>query len=152
MPRKSPVSPPVDDLTPESARAEHDRLGEEIAAHDRQYYEQDAPTVSDAEYDALRLRYEELESRFPDLKSAESLTQKVGARASEKFNKIQHRVPMLSLANAFSDEEVEEFVERIRRFLQIKADQALLFTAEPKIDGLSLNLRYEKGRLVSAAT
>ena len=91
-------------------------------------------------------------TQFPELKSPESLTQKVGSKASEKFAKIRHRVPMLSLANAFADEEVEEFVERIRRFLQWKAEAPLVFTAEPKIDGLSLSLRYENGRLVSAAT
>lgn len=145
-------SKPVDQLTTREARAEHEALGREIAEHDRRYYEEDAPTVPDAEYDALRLRYEALEERFPDLKSSESLTQKVGSKASEKFGKIRHRVPMLSLANGFSDEEVEEFVERIRRFLQWKADAPLAFTAEPKIDGLSLSLRYENGRLVSAAT
>src|SRR5829696_7056164 len=143
---------PVTDLTPEQARAEHETLGAEIAEHDRRYYEEDAPTVSDAEYDSLRKRYEALEDQFPELKSPESLTQKVGSKVSEKFGKIRHRVPMLSLANGFADEEVEEFVERIRRFLNLKADAPLAFTAEPKIDGLSLSLRYENGRLVSAAT
>ena len=143
---------PVDQLTPAAARSEHNALAREIAQHDQRYYEQDSPSVSDAEYDALRQRYEALETAFPELVSDESLTQKVGAKASEKFNKIQHRVPMLSLANAFADEEVAEFVERIRRFLQIKPDVAVVFTAEPKIDGLSLSLRYEDGRLVNAAT
>jgi len=143
---------PVEQLTPLEARAEHDRLGAEIAEHDKRYYQEDAPTVSDDEYDALRKRYEALEEAFPELRTPESLTQKVGARVSEKFAKIRHRVPMLSLANGFADEEVEEFVERIRRFLQWKADAPLAFTAEPKIDGLSLSIRYEKGRLVSAAT
>ena len=143
---------PVDQLTPAAARSEHNALAREIAQHDQRYYEQDLPSVSDAEYDALRQRYEALETAFPELVSDESLTQKVGAKASEKFNKIQHRVPMLSLANAFADEEVAEFVERIRRFLQIKPDVAVVFTAEPKIDGLSLSLRYEGGRLVNAAT
>jgi len=147
-----PSLKPIDQLTLEEARAEHEALGAEIAEHDKRYYEEDAPTISDAEYDALRKRYEALEGLFPELKTSESLTQKVGSRASEKFAKIRHRIPMLSLANAFADEEVEEFVERIRRFLQWKADAPLIFTAEPKIDGLSLSLRYEKGRLVSAAT
>ncbi|MCB5177142.1 NAD-dependent DNA ligase LigA [Microvirga lenta] len=142
----------VDQLTPEEARAEHDALGREIAEHDQRYYEEDAPTVSDAEYDALRRRYEAIEERFPEFRTTESLTQKVGAKASEKFSKVRHRVPMLSLANGFADEDVEEFVERIRRFLQIKPDTPLFFTAEPKIDGLSLSLRYENGRLVTAAT
>jgi len=148
----APSPKPADQLNLEEARAEHDALGREIADHDRRYYEEDAPTVSDAEYDALRKRYEALEGLFPELKTSESLTQKVGSRASEKFAKIRHRVPMLSLANGFADEEVEEFVERIRRFLQWKADAPLVFTAEPKIDGLSLSIRYEKGKLVTAAT
>src|SRR5215211_8683649 len=143
---------PVTELTPEQARAEHDRLGVEIAEHDRRYYEEDAPTVSDAEYDALRRRYEALEEVFPDLRSADSLSARVGSKPSEKFGKVRHRVPMLSLANAFAEEEVRDFVERIRRFLQWKGDKALLLTAEPKIDGLSLSLRYEHGRLVTAAT
>ncbi|HEV2603938.1 MAG TPA: NAD-dependent DNA ligase LigA [Microvirga sp.] len=142
----------VDDLTPEQARAEHDALGAEIAEHDRRYYQEDAPTVSDAEYDALRQRYEQLEARFPELRHAESLTQKVGAKVSEKFAKVRHSVPMLSLGNGFADEDVAEFVARIRRFLQLKDDAPLVFTAEPKIDGLSLSLRYERGQLVTAAT
>ncbi|QFU17119.1 NAD-dependent DNA ligase LigA [Microvirga thermotolerans] len=149
---KTSSDTPVDRLSLAEAQAEHHMLGREIAEHDRRYYEEDAPTVSDAEYDALRRRYEALEARFPELSSAESLTRKVGARASEKFAKIRHRAAMLSLANAFEDVEVEEFVERIRRFLQLKPEAELLFTAEPKIDGLSLSLRYEEGRLVSAAT
>jgi len=150
--QNAPSLKPIDQLTLPEARAEHEELGREIAEHDRRYYEEDAPTVSDAEYDALRKRYEALEGLFPELKTSESLTQKVGSRASEKFAKIKHRVPMLSLANGFADEEVVEFVERIRRFLQWKADAPLVFTAEPKIDGLSLSIRYEKGKLVTAAT
>ncbi|WP_112662572.1 NAD-dependent DNA ligase LigA [Microvirga flavescens] len=142
----------VDRLTPQEARDEHRALARDIAEHDQRYYQEDAPTVSDADYDALRQRYEALEDRFPELRSEESLTQKVGAKVSEKFKKIRHRVPMLSLANGFTDEDVQEFVERIRRFLQIKDGAPLVFTAEPKIDGLSLSLRYEHGRLVSAAT
>jgi DNA ligase (NAD+) len=153
MARSSPsAAAPVDQLTLSQARTEHEALGREIAEHDRRYYEEDAPSVSDAEYDALRRRYEDLEARFPELVGAESLTRRVGAKASEKFSKIRHRVPMLSLSNGFTDEEVEDFVERIRRFLQLKPDAPLVFTAEPKIDGLSLSLRYEQGRLVSAAT
>jgi DNA ligase (NAD+) len=147
-----PRSRPVDALSPDEARAEHEALGAEIAEHDRRYYQEDAPTVSDAEYDALRRRYENLEERFPELQSAESLTRKVGSQVSEKFAKVRHRVPMLSLANGFADEDVTEFVARIRRFLQWKDEAPLVFTAEPKIDGLSLSLRYEGGRLVTAAT
>ncbi|PVE25482.1 DNA ligase (NAD(+)) LigA [Microvirga sp. KLBC 81] len=150
--KNAPSLKSIDELTPREARAEHEALGREIAEHDRRYYEEDAPTISDAEYDALRKRYEALEGLFPELKTPESLTQKVGAKVSEKFAKIRHRVPMLSLANGFADEEVEEFVERIRRFLQWKANAPLVFTAEPKIDGLSLSIRYEKGKLVTAAT
>ncbi|WP_292529861.1 NAD-dependent DNA ligase LigA [Methylocystis sp.] len=141
----------IEELTPLEARAEHARLHEEITAHDRRYYQDDAPTVSDAEYDALRLRYEALERAFPDLATAESLTKKVGARPSEKFAKVKHAVPMLSLGNVFSDEEVHDFVARVRRFLGLR-DGALRFTFEPKIDGLSCSLRYERGRLVQAAT
>ncbi|MBB4039302.1 DNA ligase (NAD+) [Microvirga flocculans] len=151
-PHRTASQKPADHLTPDEAYAEHQRLGAEIKEHDRRYYEEDAPTVSDAEYDALRKRYEALEDLFPELKTPESLTQKVGAKVSEKFGKIRHRVPMLSLANGFSDEEVEDFVERVRRFLNWTSDAPLAFTAEPKIDGLSLSLRYENGRLVSAAT
>ncbi|MBM3625744.1 MAG: NAD-dependent DNA ligase LigA, partial [Alphaproteobacteria bacterium] len=88
---------PVEQLTPLEARAEHARLHEEIAAHDRRYYQEDAPTISDADYDALRLRYEALERAFPELATGESLTKKVGARPSEKFAKVRHAVPMLSL-------------------------------------------------------
>ncbi|GEO12809.1 NAD-dependent DNA ligase LigA [Microvirga aerophila] len=150
--QKAILDKPVDQLTLQEAQAEHDRLGQEIAEHDRRYYEEDAPTVSDAEYDALRQRYEAIEERFPEFATTESRTQKVGSKASEKFAKVRHRVPMLSLANGFADEEVEEFVERIRRFLQLKSDAPLVFTAEPKIDGLSLSLRYENGKLVTAAT
>jgi DNA ligase (NAD+) len=143
---------PPDSLTALEARAEHARLGDAIAAHDRRYYQEDAPTVSDAEYDALRQRYEALEQAFPELVSPESLTRKVGAAPAEKFAKIKHAVPMLSLGNVFSDEEVHDFVARVRRFLGLKSETPLAFTAEPKIDGLSCTLRYERGHLVSAAT
>ncbi|PWB79390.1 MAG: DNA ligase (NAD(+)) LigA [Methylocystaceae bacterium] len=134
------------------ARAEHARLAEEIAEHDRRYYQEDAPIVSDAEYDALRQRYEALEKAHPELATPASLTRKVGAAPAEKFAKIKHAVPMLSLGNVFADEEVRDFVARVRRFLGLPAEAALAFTAEPKIDGLSCSLRYEKGVLVSAAT
>ena len=143
---------PVATLSAHEARAEHARLGEEIAAHDRRYYQDDAPTISDADYDALRRRYEALEAEFPRLATKESLTRKVGAPPAEKFAKLKHAVPMLSLGNVFSEEEVREFVARVRRFLGLAEDAPLAFTAEPKIDGLSCSLRYEKGRLVSAAT
>ena len=134
------------------ARAEHKKLGEEIAAHDRAYYQEDAPVVSDADYDALRRRYEALEQQFPELAGEDSLSRKVGAAPAEKFAKVTHAVPMLSLGNIFSDEEVEEFVARVKRFLGLGEQAELAFTAEPKIDGLSCSLRYERGFLVSAAT
>jgi len=143
---------PIESLSATQARREHARLGEEIAAHDKRYYTEDAPIVSDAEYDALRLRYEALEAAFPELATPDSLTKKVGATPSEKFAKIRHRVPVLSLGNIFSEEEVAEFVARVRRFLGLSPDAPLAITAEPKIDGLSCSLRCESGKLVQAAT
>ena len=139
-------------LTAREARAEHAALGAEIAEHDRRYHGEDAPIISDAAYDALRRRFDAIEARFPDLKAEASDARGIGARPSEKFAKVRHRVPMLSLGNVFSAEEVEEFVDRVRRFLDWPADRVLAFTAEPKIDGLSCSLRYEEGRLVVAAT
>ncbi len=143
---------PIEALDLPGARREHARLGAEIAAHDRRYYAEDAPSVSDAEYDALRLRYEALEAAFPELATPKSLTRKVGVSPSEKFAKIRHVVPMLSLGNVFSDEEVDEFGARVRRFLGLAADAPLAITAEPKIDGLSCSLRFEQGALTQAAT
>ena len=136
----------------EAARAEHARLGAEIAGHDRRYHGEDAPTISDAEYDALRRRYSALEEAYPELADAQSLNRKVGAAPSKEFAKVRHVVPMLSLGNVFIDEEVEEFCARVRRFLGLGDDAPLAFTAEPKIDGLSCSLRYERGKLVQAAT
>jgi DNA ligase (NAD+) len=147
---KEPVS--IESLTAAQARREHARLGEEIAAHDRRYYTEDAPTVSDAEYDALRQRYEALEAAFLELATPDSLTKKVGAAPSEKFAKVRHRVPVLSLGNVFREEEVAEFAARVRRFLGLGPEAPLAITAEPKIDGLSCSLRYESGKLVQAAT
>ncbi|WP_029353053.1 NAD-dependent DNA ligase LigA [Bosea sp. 117] len=147
-----PDAPDVATLTADEAASEHARLGEEIAAHDRRYYQEDAPTVSDAEYDALRRRYEAIEAEYPELRGIDSLSEKVGAAPSAKFAKVRHAVPMLSLGNAFADSDIEEFVARIRRFLGLPADADITLTAEPKIDGLSCSLRYERGRLVVAAT
>jgi DNA ligase (NAD+) len=146
------TSQPVDQLSPLEARAEHAALHERIAACDRAYYQDDAPLIPDAEYDVLRRRYEALEQTFPELATAQSLTKHVGAKPSEKFAKVKHAVPMLSLGNVFSDEEVSDFVARVRKFLGLVEDAPLAFTAEPKIDGLSCNLRYERGALVQAAT
>ncbi len=142
----------VDDLTEKQARAEHARLAAEIAGHDRRYYQDDAPSVSDADYDKLRKRYGAIEARFPGLRTLESLTQRVGAAPSARFAKVRHAVPMLSLDNAFSDEDVVDFVGRIRRFLRLPDDEEIAFSAEPKIDGLSMSLRYEGGELVTGAT
>ena len=142
----------VEDMTPHQAEREHARLEAEIKTHDERYYQKDAPTVSDAEYDALRQRYNAIEAKFPDLRTLDSLSRKVGAAPSRGFAKVRHAVPMLSLDNAFSDEDVSDFVGRIRRFLNLKEDPDIAFTAEPKIDGLSMSLRYEDGVLVKAAT
>ncbi len=143
---------PIESLTGAQARREHARLGEEISAHDRRYYTENAPTVSDADYDALRRRYEAIEAAFPELATPDSLTKKVGAAPSAKFAKVRHRVPMLSLGNVFRDEEVADFVTRVRRFLGFGPEAPLAITAEPKIDGLSCSLRYVNGELVEAAT
>ncbi len=143
---------PIESLGDAQARREHARLGEEIGAHDRRYYTEDAPTVSDADYDALRRRYEAIEAAFPELATPESLTRKVGTAPSEKFAKVRHRVPMLSLGNIFTGDEVADFTARVRRFLGFGPEAPLAITAEPKIDGLSCSLRYVKGELVEAAT
>ena len=143
---------PVADLTEAQAKAELKRLAAEIGEHDKRYYQDDAPTVSDADYDALRRRNEEIEALFPALVRTDSPSRRVGAQPSQKFAKVRHAVPMLSLGNAFSDDEVIEFVERVRRFLRLPVEEKVVFTAEPKIDGLSCTLRYERGRLVRGAT
>src|SRR5271170_5512763 len=144
--------PKAPKLTLAKARAEHARLGAEIAEHDRRYHREDAPTISDAAYDELRRRYTALEAAFPELADAESANRKVGAAPSEKFAKVRHAVPMLSLGNIFADEEVEEFCARVRRFLGLSDSAPLDVVAEAKIDGLSCSLRYENGELVQAAT
>jgi len=146
-------TPPIESLTTRQAKAEHKALAAEIAEADLAYHGDDAPVLDDASYDAKRRRLEAIEAAFPALKGAEAVSDKVGAKPSSKFAKIRHRVPMLSLGNAFSDEDVAEFVQRVRSFLGMKAEVAgPAFTAEPKIDGLSLSLRYERGELVHAAT
>ena len=149
-PKKALVD--VAKLTKVQAKVELMRLALEIEGHNERYYQKDAPSVSDAAYDALRQRLEAIEAKFPDLVAKDSPSQKVGAAPARGFAKVQHAVPMLSLGNAFSDEDVADFVDRIRRFLKLDADHMPAIVAEPKIDGLSLSLRYENGELVRAAT
>ncbi len=142
----------VAELSEAQAKTELKRLAAEIGAHDKRYYQEDAPTVSDAVYDELRRRNEEIEQRFPHLVRPDSPAHRIGAAPVQKFAKVRHAVPMLSLGNAFSEAEVAEFVERVRRFLRLASDETIAVVAEPKIDGLSCSLRYEAGRLVGAAT
>ena len=141
----------VQDMAPEQAAAEWQRLAEAVTRANRAYHTDDAPDLADAEYDALKRRLAEIEARFPAL-AAGSPTQEVGAPLAEGFAKVRHEVRMLSLENAFSEDEVTEFDTRVRRYLGLAPDAPLPFTAEPKIDGLSLSLRYEGGKLVQAAT
>ena len=127
---KKPV--PIDDLSASEAKRKHARLAREIAQHDIAYHQNDAPTISDADYDALRRDLEKLEARFPELTETTEVSKSVGAAPSEKFAKVRHVVPMLSLGNIFEDEEAAEFIARVRRFLGLAADAPLPFTAEPK--------------------
>ncbi|MEZ5879521.1 MAG: NAD-dependent DNA ligase LigA [Nitratireductor sp.] len=145
-----PSQIPVEELTEESAALELERLAREILRHDALYHGGDAPEISDAAYDALRRRNLAIEQAFPGLVREDSPSRRVGFVALDKFEKVTHAQPMLSLANAFSDEDVADFWDSVSRFLKLDGRPAL--TAEPKIDGLSLSLRYEDGRLVSAAT
>ena len=142
----------VEALTEEQATAELQRLAREIAEHDRNYHQLDAPTISDADYDALRRRNQALESRFPELVRDDSPSRRVGAAPAQGFRKVRHAQPMLSLDNAFDDEDVADFYGRIQRFLGLDADVAIDIVAEPKIDGLSAALLYENGELVRGAT
>ena len=146
---------PVSELSSAEAAAELEALAAEIAAHDRAYYQDSAPGVSDAEYDALRRRNEAIEARFPDLIREDSPSRRVGAPATGGFAKVVHARPMLSLANAFNDQDLVEFVEGVRRFLKELRDDPgipLEMMAEPKIDGLSVSLRYEHGHFIQGAT
>ena len=142
---------PVADLDEAAASAELARLADEIAGHDLRYFQEDAPSIPDADYDALKRRNQEIEERFPHLVRENSPSLRVGAQRAEAFTPVEHGVPMLSLDNAFSDEDAAEFDARIRRFLRLDADP-VIYVAEPKIDGLSASLRYENGVLVRGAT
>jgi DNA ligase (NAD+) len=146
-----PEAQPVETLTESEAASELTRLADEIAAHDIRYYQDEAPTVSDAEYDALKQRNTAIEARFPHLVRENSPSLRVGAARSEAFAPVEHGVPMLSLDNAFADADALEFDARVRRFLRL-GDEPVAYTAEPKIDGLSASLRYERGVLVQGAT
>jgi DNA ligase (NAD+) len=143
---------PVEKLSQAEAKRELAALAEELAGYDRAYFQDDAPKVSDAEYDALRKRNSAIEARFPDLVRPDSPSLRVGAKPSAKFAKVVHARPMLSLDNAFHDEDVADFVARVRRFLGLKEGDEITITAEPKIDGLSASLRYEDGLFVQGAT
>lgn len=143
---------PVDKLSREDAVLELARLADAIAHHDQLYYQNDAPDISDAEYDKLRQRNEAIEARFPDLARDDSPSQKVGAAPARGFAKVKHAVPMLSLGNAFSDEDVADFLARVRRYLGLSVADELAIVCEPKIDGLSFAARYEKGAFVQGAT
>jgi len=146
------ITTPVADLSEAQAAEELARLADELAAHDLRYHQQDAPTISDGEYDALKRRNLDIEARFPHLVRENSPSLAVGAARADQFSPVEHGVPMLSLDNAFSNDEAEEFDARVRRFLRLGPDETLAYTAEPKIDGLSASLRYEKGVLVQGAT
>ena len=143
---------PVVALDEIEAASELARLAAEIAHHDELYYRKDAPEISDAAYDALRARNEQIEARFPHLVRDDSPSLKIGAAPVEAFGKVVHKVPMLSLGNVFDEEGLRDFLDRIKRFLGLESIEGLAFTAEPKIDGLSITLRYENGKLVQGAT
>jgi DNA ligase (NAD+) len=153
MAKSSKAKPPVDvaKLTKAQAKVELMRLALELEGHDKRYYQDDAPSVTDAQYDALRQRFNAIEKKFPEFVSSDSPSQKVGAAPSGRFKKVRHAVPMLSLDNAFAEQDVLDFAARIERFLKL-SDDKIAFSAEPKIDGLSMSLRYEGGDLVTAAT
>lgn len=150
--KNTPSAIDIWELTEDQAAAELEYLAKEIAAHDEAYHGKDTPVISDAEYDKLRKRNTQIETRFPGLIRDDSPSGRVGSAPSEKFDKVKHAVRMLSLGNAFDDDDVKEFGLRVSRFLRPKPDEELAYTAEPKIDGLSASLRYEKGELVMAAT
>jgi DNA ligase (NAD+) len=142
----------IESFSEDEAREELDRLHEALSKADRLYFESDAPEMTDAAYDALKRRYQAIESAFPELKRPDSLSDKVAGAPVEGFAKVRHEVPMLSLAKAYTDQDVVDFAERAKRFFERDKDLELSFTAEPKIDGLSASLRYEDGVFVRGAT
>jgi len=152
MTSASPSRKTVERLSEAEAAAELERLAGEIARHDELYYRADAPQISDADYDRLRQRNAAIEARYPQLLRADSPSRRVGAAPVEAFGKVRHALPMLSLGNAFDEQDVSDFLARVRRFLGLPQDAIVEVTAEPKIDGLSISLTYDKGRLVQAAT
>ncbi len=143
---------PAIDLTEEQARQELDRLASILSRANRLYHGEDAPEISDAEYDELKRRNAEIENKFPHLKRADSPSEQVGSRPADGFSKVTHAIRMMSLGNAFDDADVADFDRSIRKYLGLDMADPLAYTAEPKIDGLSLSLRYERGTLVQAAT
>tara|TARA_B100000989_G_scaffold106585_1_gene78109 strand:- start:12 stop:2075 length:2064 start_codon:yes stop_codon:yes gene_type:complete len=146
------TSKPISELNEDEARAELERLAKEIAYHDRLYHTEDAPEILDGDYDKLRRRNEAIEAQFPTLVRPDSPSNRIGGKVSARFKKVEHSIPMLSLSNAFSDDDVLEFDNRIRRFLGLASGTKIHLVAEPKIDGLSATLRYERGQFSLGAT
>src|SRR6516162_9873733 len=151
-PRKAEPGADAEGLSEQDAAAELARLAIEIAHHDQLYHQKDAPEITDAEYDALRRRNAAIEARFPHLIRADSPSNRIGGAPETGFAKVRHRTPMLSLDNAMNADAFAEFCARARRFVGLAADAPLAFVAEPKIDGLSINLTYEHGRFVRGST
>jgi DNA ligase (NAD+) len=152
MPIKKPLSTSPEKLSSDQASKELKKLYQEVIFHNKLYFQEDAPEISDSEYDALVRRIQEIEKLFPKINVSKNLKSAIGFKPSEKFKKVSHLQPMLSLANAFSEQDIKDFGVRIRKFLNLKEDSSLDVVAEPKIDGLSVSLRYENGRLTLGAT
>ena len=145
-------SKPVSDLTEDEARAELEKLAVDIHYHNRRYHSEDAPEITDADFDAMVRRNQDIETSFPHLIRLDSPSHMVGAAPAAQFTKHRHRLPMLSLSNAFDDDEARDFDNRVKRFLNLPPDENLAYSVEPKIDGLSISLRYENQELVAGIT